>query len=98
MDASLIGSIRRNAEVSALREATVYDVAVLPDWDGGESYVFAATDFGHIMVYSLQSSSGSGSGNMDTSKAPVCALFKAPWDPIYSLHLLEKGGTKFIVW
>jgi hypothetical protein len=96
MESFLISTLHRNAEISALREATVYDLAIVADWEGGESYVFAATDFGHLMVYSLNSEGSISNGR--ESRKPLCALFKAPWDPIYSLHIMDKSGTKFLVW
>lgn len=92
----MINAIHRNAEISALREATIYDVAVEADWEGGDSLVFAATDFGHLMVYSL--SSESSISNYGKSSKGLRALLKAPWDPIYSLHIMEKSGIKFLVW
>lgn len=77
-----MATLRRNASMMQLREATIYGSAI----DIDLNLIVAATDFGHILVYSLDG---------DTSKSKV---FHSKWNPFLSLHFKTVSGEKYLIW
>jgi hypothetical protein len=71
-----------NVAMMQLRESTVSGLAIDPDIN----LILACTDFGHILIHSLD-------GSVEKSKT-----LRSKWAPFYSMQLCIIGGEKSVLW
>lgn len=81
MECSRVQLQSSNAATMQLRESTVFGLAI----DSDSNLVVASTDFGHIIIHSLD-------GSVEKSRT-----LRSKWSPFYSMEFCTIGGEKSIL-